>query len=217
MLNTAATAPLLQVNQLGKQLGARVIFRSLSFAWAQPELVCVRAPNGAGKTTLLTMLAGAALPDAGQVLLQGLDLARSREQAARQLAFVPDGCPIYPFLTGREWLAFAASVHGSSPAASDDLVARFQITPHLDTRFGAMSLGTARKFLLASALASDAPVLIMDEPTNGLDTRSLAVFKDCLDQRRSRGLVVLTCHDTQQQQLLGVRTVELADLEAVPA
>lgn len=212
-VSVSTVQPLLCVVDLSKQLGARTIFHHLNFSWPRPEVICVRGPNGSGKTTLLTMLAGATQPDTGQVLLEGQDLSARREQAARRLAFVPDDCPIYPFLSGHEWLAFAAAVHRSSEAVAAELVAQFQIGPDLNTRFGAMSLGTSRKFLLASALACETPVLIMDEPTNGLDSRSLGVFKSYLDQRRNQSLVVLTCHDLQQQQLLGARTVELADLE----
>ncbi len=211
---TDIVSPCLRVEGLGKQLDGRALFRRLDFAWDFPGVMCVRGPTGAGKTPLHTLLAGATAPDAGRVLLNGYDPATQREAAARQLAFVPDDCPVYPFISGREWLAFTGALHGTADAAAVDLVARLAIEPHLDTRFGAMSLGTARKFMLAAALATEAPILIMDEPMNGLDSASFEAFKAGIRQRAERGLVILTCHDVRQQEQLGARAVELSELEA---
>lgn len=205
---------MIQVRQLGKRMGQRVVFRRLDFAWSDPSMICVCGVNGSGKTTLLSMLAGATPPDAGDILLQGRSLVAEREAAARLVSYVPDDCPIYPFISGREWLAFTKSIRPSDAQVERDLVERFGLEPHLDTRFGDMSLGTAKKFLLASALMCTTPVLILDEPTNGLDKASFEVLQQCLTQRKADGMVVLSCHDVAQQRLLGARPVELSELEA---
>jgi ABC-type multidrug transport system ATPase subunit len=205
---------MLEVRGVARRMGDRQVFRRLDFGWDAPRMLCVRGVNGAGKTTLLALLAGALAPDAGDILVHGRSLAVPAQQARELLAYVPDDCPVYPFLTGREWLVFVQGLRRCDDAVALDLLARFGLQPQIDVRFGAMSLGTARKFLLVSALMAVAPVLLLDEPTNGLDAASFEVLREYLAQRAQQGLVVLTCHDVGQQQRLGAETVELASLEA---
>jgi len=205
---------MLAVRGVARRMGDRLVFRRLDFSWDAPRMLCVRGVNGAGKTTLLALLAGALSPDAGDILVQGRSLAVPSQHARELLAYVPDDCPVYPFLTGREWLVFVQGLRRCDDAVAPDLLARFGLQPQIDVRFGAMSLGTARKFLLVSALMAVAPVLLLDEPTNGLDAASFEVLREYLAQRAQQGLVVLTCHDVGQQQRLGAETVELASLEA---
>jgi ABC-type multidrug transport system ATPase subunit len=146
--------------------------------------------------------------------VQGHSLAAQPQEARRRLAYVPDACPVYPFLTGREWLAFVQGMRRCDEALAQDLLARLQLQSQLEVRFGALSLGTARKFLLVSALMCVTPVLLLDEPTNGLDAASFEVLREQLAQRAQQGLVVLTCHDVGQQQRLGAEPVELSSLQA---
>jgi len=206
--------PLIEVRGVARRMGDRLVFRRLDFTWSAPALLCVRAVNGAGKTTLLALLAGALAPDSGDILVQGHSLATQGQAARRALAYVPDDCPVYPFLTGREWLAFVQALRGCDERVAQQLLAQLHLQVQLDVRFGAMSLGTARKFLLVSALMCATPVLLLDEPTNGLDAASFEVLRQHLAQRARAGLVVLTCHDLGQQERLGARPVELASLEA---
>ena len=209
-----AHAPaMLAVRGLAKRMGERVVFRRLDFAWDAARMLCVRGVNGAGKTTLLALLAGALPADAGEILVQGRSLAAAAEQARQRLAYVPDDCPVYPFLTGREWLLFVQGLRRCDEGIAQELLARLALQPQLDVRFGAMSLGTARKFLLVSALMAQAPVLLLDEPTNGLDAASFEVLREQLARRAREGLVVLTCHDLGQQERLGAQPIELASLE----
>ncbi|MDB5955316.1 ATP-binding cassette domain-containing protein [Ramlibacter sp.] len=205
---------MLAARGVARRMGERMVFRRLDFAWDAPRMLCVRAPNGAGKTTLLALLAGALAPDAGEILVQGHSLAAQPQAARRLLAYVPDDCPVYPFLTGREWLAFVQGLRGCDDSIAQELLVALQLQSQLDVRFGAMSLGTARKFLLVSALMCATPVLLLDEPTNGLDAASFEVLREQLAQRAQRGLVVLTCHDIGQQQRLGAQPIELASLQA---
>jgi len=205
---------MLAVRGVARRMGEHIVFRRLEFAWDAPRMLCVRGVNGAGKTTLLALLAGALRPDAGDILVQGRSLAAPAQQARELLAYVPDDCPVYPFLTGREWLVFVQGLRRCDERMAQDLLAGFALQPQLDVRFGAMSLGTARKFLLVSALMAVAPVLLLDEPTNGLDAASFEVLREQLARRASEGLVVLTCHDIGQQERLGAETIALASLEA---
>ena len=200
---------MIEVRALVKRHEQHVVFDGLDFAWDGPGIVCIRGPNGSGKTTLLSMLAGAASSDAGDIRLMGASLVHQPHTALPLVSYVPDGCPVYPFLTGREWLDLTRSVRACDAAIEQELLTCFGLVQLLDTRFDAMSLGTAKKFLLTAALMCHTAILIMDEPTNGLDKRSFDVLQEQLARRTSSGLIVLSCHDEAQQRQLGARPVNL--------
>ena len=205
---------MIKVNGLAKRLGAQTVFRQLTFEWGPRGAICVCGPNGSGKTTLLSMLAGASAPSAGDIVLNGRSLVHAHQAALEMVSYVPDGCPVYPFLTGREWLDFVQSIRSWNRERAKEMLERFSIAHLLDTRIDSMSLGTAKKFLLTAGLACEAPILILDEPTNGLDLASFDVLREVLARHRQQGLVVLTCHDPAQQQQLDVTPVQLHSLEA---
>lgn len=205
---------MIKVNGLSKRLGVQSVFRQLTFEWGPRDVICVCGPNGSGKTTLLSMLAGASAPSAGDIVLDGINLVHAHQAALATVSYVPDGCPVYPFLTGREWLDFVQSIRLWNSKRAQELLERFRIAHLLDTRIDSMSLGTAKKFLLTAGLACEAPILILDEPTNGLDLASFDVLRDMLARHRQHGLVVLSCHDPAQQQQLDVTPVSLLSLEA---
>jgi ABC-2 type transport system ATP-binding protein len=205
---------MIEVRGLVKRHERHVVFEQLNLEWHGPGLICIRGPNGSGKTTLLTMLAGAASPDAGDIRLQGKSLVHDTQAALALVSYVPDGCPVYPFLTGREWLDLTRSLRVCDPEVEQDLLVRFKLAAVLDTRFDAMSLGTAKKFLLTAGLMCKTAIVVMDEPTNGLDKHSFAVLQEHLERRKQSGLIVLSCHDQAQQRQLGARPVELRDLDA---
>jgi len=204
----------LKVRDLCKAYEGRVVLHRLSFEWIGPGMLCVNGPNGSGKSTLLSLLGGADEPDQGDIFVQGADLMSGREDALSRLSYIPDGCPVYPFITGVEWLEFVRAARRPASWNAPAIAQAFGLDPYLDTRFGAMSLGTARKFMIAAGLGSPAPVVVLDEPTNGLDAASLGVLRGQLRARAASGLVVLCCHDVQEQHALGARCVELLGLEA---
>ncbi|MBP1203518.1 ABC-type multidrug transport system ATPase subunit [Duganella sp. 1411] len=205
---------MIQVSGLSKSLGAQTVFRSLAFEWGPRGAICICGPNGSGKTTLLSMLAGASAPSAGDIVLNGRSLVHAHQAALEVVSYVPDGCPVYPFLSGREWLDFVKSIRPCDLGRERELLERFNIAHLLDMRIDSMSLGTARKFMLTAGLICEAAILILDEPTNGLDLASFDVLRDALARHRQQGLVVLSYHDPAQQRQLDVTAVQLHALEA---
>jgi ABC-type multidrug transport system ATPase subunit len=204
---------MIQVKGLSKLLGHHMVFKKLELEWDTHGAVCLCGPNGSGKTTLLSMLAGASAPTTGDILLHGRSLVHAHRSAIELVSYVPDGCPVYPFLTGREWLDFVKSIRPYSRQREHELLERFSIAHLLDLRIDAMSLGTARKFMLTAGLICETPIVILDEPTNGLDLASFEVLREQLAHRQQQGLVVLSCHDLAQQKQLGVTAVQLHGLE----
>jgi ABC-2 type transport system ATP-binding protein len=147
-------------------------------------------------------------PDGGSVWVDGHSLAGDPAAAKARLAYVPDECPVYPFITGRELLAFVAYAKGCAIAPQVlELAQRFGLGPHLDKRCGGMSLGTQKKLMLAAAWIGEPAVLLLDEPSNGLDAGSRALLVDLLREKSGAAVVLMSTHDSAFVQAVGAATI----------
>lgn len=188
-------APLLAIDGLSMRFGARPLFDGLNFS-SGPGAVALVGPNGTGKSTLLTLLAGIATPQAGSIRIAGHALAGAQRQAKARLAYVPDESVAYEFMTGAEFLAMVDALRGTRDAPrATPLLAGLGLDAHTDKRFGAMSLGTRKKFMLAAGLMGDAAVVLMDEPTNGIDAAAKAWLADLIRQQAASRLLLFSTHD----------------------
>jgi heme-transporting ATPase len=207
---------LLAAEGLAMRFGAHTLFANLSLAFG-PGAVALVGRNGAGKSTLLSLLAGIAAPQAGRVAICGHDLATGRGgqgQAARaRLAYVPDESVAYDFMTGDEFLRMVQALRGSQ-GPEPALLAGFGIDVFLGARFGDMSLGTRKKFMLASGLMGDAPVVLMDEPTNGIDHDAKAFLIRQIQAQKHARLLLFSTHD---QELIAAVQAQVLDLSATGA
>ncbi|GAA4487520.1 ABC transporter ATP-binding protein [Gluconacetobacter asukensis] len=173
----------------------RTIFDGLGLDLG-PGVHALRGENGIGKSTLLRMLAGAQPIEAGRVLIDGIDLMQAPEDARRRLAYVPDESPVYPFMTGEDLLRFVAAARRM--AIGPDIramIGGFDLERHLRTRFDAMSLGTRKKMLLCAAWIGAPPVLLLDEPSNGLDRAARDDLARLLRQAGRDRMVLYASHD----------------------
>jgi ABC-2 type transport system ATP-binding protein len=147
-------------------------------------------PIGAGKSTTIALLLGLIRPTSGTASIFGLDVWRDATTIHRRLAYVPSESALWPSLTGAEVLEFLGNVHGSVDRAyRDDLVEHFELA--LDKKIRALSHGNRQKVVLIGALASRAELLLLDEPTTGLDPLMEQVFRTCVREARDRGQTVL--------------------------
>ena len=199
---------LLAAEGLSMRYGGQVVFEDLQLAFGAGAVALV-GRNGAGKSTLLALLAGVEAPQAGRVLVCGHDLARG-QGARAALAWVPDASVAYDFMTGDEFLRMVQALRGcAGPHAA--LLEGFGIAAYLGARFGDMSLGTRKKFMLAAGLIGDAQVVLMDEPTNGIDADARAFLLDQIKARAHERLVLFSTHDRDLIALTGAR------VQALPA
>jgi ABC-type multidrug transport system ATPase subunit len=196
---------MLQAINIGKRFGSRVVFEDWSHAWPTPGVHLVAGANGVGKSTLLALIAGALEADQGDVLVAGASLRKYPGQARTMLSYCPANCPVFPFLRGRDWLAFTRGIRGSwNRERSRQLFDAFRLQDYQDTRFAQMSLGTARKFLLLSAVEADTALLILDEPSGGLDADSIAALHEVLIDGAQTRLTILSSHDYSHCRSLGI-------------
>ena len=171
--------------------------------------------NGAGKSTLLRLAAGLMLPDAGRVLVDGRDTRDAGAELRERMAWVPAGTRLAPRLTVREVLRFAGGCHGWSGARLTARIAAmcdlFGLAPFLDQRCGGLSTGQAQRAVLARALLPEPRLLLLDEPTTGLDVVVTHQVAAALRAARGPGrLILFTTHDLRQVELLADRLLVLA-------
>lgn len=203
----------LRFHNLAKSFGNRKVLDGASHAFGT-GLYALQGPNGVGKSTLLSILAGILEPDGGEIEVAGHSLRTAPAKAKAHLSYVPDECPIYPFMTGYELLQLVAQAKCTSIGPDvTSLLERFALTPYLETRFGQMSLGTQKKTMLAAAWVGQPRVMLLDEPSNGLDFATRDVLIERLCEMRERALVLISTHDDEFVQGIGAELLPFSRLQ----
>ena len=171
----------------------------LSFRVAEGQIYGLLGPNGAGKTTTLRLLSGLMAPTSGTASLAGHDVGRDPIEVKRILGFLTANTGLYQRLTARELLVYFAALHRMEPdraaARAEELIAWLNIAEFADHRCGALSTGQKQRVNIARALVADPPILIMDEPTLGLDVLSNRVILEYIKRERDKGKsIILSTH-----------------------
>jgi ABC-2 type transport system ATP-binding protein len=188
----------LAVRSLAKRFGDVVALQDVSFEVARGEIVGFLGPNGAGKTTTLRILSTYLTPDAGTATVGGHDSAREPMAVRRKLGYLPEHPPLYLDHTVREYLGFCAALRGvprrRRAAAVDAAVARCGLTEVRDRLLGNLSKGFRQRVGLAQALVHGPEVLILDEPTVGLDPQQIREIRELIRALAGEHTVLLSTH-----------------------
>lgn len=202
---------MLVISELHKRYASKHVLNGISISLDAGHYALVGG-NGAGKSTLLKVLSGAEDADAGKIVIDGTDLKARHIEAKRKFAYVPDKPLVYPFLKGSEFLKMVSSMrHINDKKSIDSLVQLFGLAPHYEKKFKEMSLGTQRKFFLVAAFIANPKVLIMDEPTNGLDQNTMDNLVDLIKHKNAPQLVLFSTHDQTFIQRLSAAKLLLKD------
>ena len=201
---------------------------SLSFRVEGGRIYGLLGPNGAGKTTTLRMMAGLMAPTSGSARVAGYDVATQPNDVKRSLGYLTANTGLYLRLTARELIVYFAQLQGMSAdeaaARAGYLIDRLGLTDFSGLRCGALSMGQKQRVNIARALVADPPVLIMDEPTLGLDVFSNRIMLDYIRRERDAGkTIILSTHYLDEAETLcdqiGLlhdgRLVAEGDLEAL--
>jgi ABC-2 type transport system ATP-binding protein len=201
---------MIDLEEVTKVYGTKTAVRRLTLHVAAGELFAFLGPNGAGKTTTIKLMCGLLFPTAGRVRIGNLDMQRDGDRARQMISYVPDQPYLYEKLTGREFLQFIADMYGMAPADAQgrmrEMVDLFGLGDFVDDLTERYSHGMRQRTVFASALLHRPQVLIVDEPTVGLDPRSVRLLKDLLRQEAARGTTVfLSTHSLDIAQELADR------------
>lgn len=192
-----SASTLLHAQGLLKAYNGHEVLRGATLSLT-PGVYALQGPNGIGKSTLLAALAGAVSLDAGEVRIDDISLVSAPLAAKRLLGYAPDESPVYPFISGRVLLEFVAAAKGVRLGNPDQEGLRaLALETQAETRFSAQSLGTQKKFMLAAAWIGDPKVMLLDEPSNGLDASAREYLCTRFAEERERRVILFTTHDTR--------------------
>ena len=192
-----AGAPMIEAKGLSKYFGPFVAVRDISFSIPKGQIVAFLGPNGAGKTTMMRMLTGYLAPSAGSASIGGMDVRAHRIEASRRLGYLPENGPLYPDMTPLELLTFFGEARELGRALKnriDAVVDLCALQLVIEKPIGRLSKGLKQRVGLAQALLHDPDVLIMDEPTAGLDPNQIRQFRENVQRLRATKTLLVSTH-----------------------
>ena len=204
--------PAIEVTRVCKHFGTVCALTDIDLKIHAGEFFALLGPNGAGKTTLISIIAGLALADSGSVSVMGYDVISQYPQARRNLGVVPQELVFDPFFTVRETLAIQSGYYGikNNSAWIDEIIQRLNLEDKADKNMRTLSGGMKRRVLVAQSLVHKPPVIILDEPTAGVDVELRQTLWDFIQQLNTQGhTIVLTTHYLQEAETLCSRVAML--------
>ncbi|MGG7145119.1 ABC transporter ATP-binding protein [Clostridium nigeriense] len=181
----------LEVNNLKKSLGKREIIKDISFSIEEGEIFGFLGPNGAGKTTTIRILVGLIHPNSGSIKICGHDLKNDTEKALKEVGAVVENPELYKYLSGRENLMQIARIRNIAKEDVEDTIRLVGLEDRIDDKVRKYSLGMKQRLGLAASLLSKPKLLILDEPTNGLDPSGILDFREVVKKAaKEKGMAV---------------------------
>jgi ABC-2 type transport system ATP-binding protein len=209
------STPAILVENLTKWYGPRQALKSLSFSIAAGEIVGLLGPNGSGKTTTLRILTGYLRPTSGKALIGGIDALEDPAGLRAQIGYVPEDIPLYNNMRVAEFLNFMAQVKGLTQTAAahavEQVSERLELGSVFRTLIGKLSRGFRQRVALAQALVSDPRVLVMDEPTNGLDPQQIIATRELVRSLAGTKTVLIASHILAEMQKMADRVMILLE------
>ena len=206
--------PMIEVREVVKRFGAVEAVRGISFTVEEGEIVGFLGPNGAGKTTTMRILTGIFPPTQGTVRVAGHDVLADPIACRRAIGYFPEHAPYYPDLRVTEYLAFVARLKRVPRAEQQRAIARvlatFGLEPMAHRRVGTLSKGYRQRVGLAQALLGDPPVLVLDEPTIGLDPAQVVEIRELVRGLRGTRTVLFSSHILSEVEALCERVIVIA-------
>jgi ABC-2 type transport system ATP-binding protein len=204
-----------EIKQLSKSFGALRAVDDVSFTVKAGEVLGFLGPNGAGKSTTMKMVAGFLPPSSGTAVVCGHDVVADPLAVKRRIGYLPEGAPSYAEMTPRSFLAFVASVRGFAGAEADKRVdaaaSATSLEGVMDQRFETLSKGYKRRVGLAQAILHDPDVLILDEPTDGLDPNQKHEVRALIREMAKNKVIILSTHILEEVDAVCTRAIVIAD------
>ncbi len=208
----AAATAAIAVDDVHFSYGKRPAVRGISFEVAPGEVLGFLGPNGAGKSTTIKMLIGQYRPERGSIRVLGHDVVRERAVVQSRLGVCFEEKNLYPTLSGVEHLRFFGRLHGLRKVDAEGLLERVGLATRGRDRVGGYSKGMRQRLMMARALVNDPDVLVLDEPSDGLDPVSAQTIRGVIQEQAARGAaVLLTTHDMWEADALADRVAFIND------
>lgn len=202
---------MIKVENLTRNYGDFKAVDDVSFDISQGEIVGLLGHNGAGKTTIMKMLTGFLEPTGGTITIDGKDIAKHRQQVQDGIGYLPENCPVYPEMTVVDYLDYSAALRGLGETKRAPLVAEAIISTALTEKatekISALSRGYRQRTGVAQAILHKPQILILDEPTNGLDPTQIQQMRELVTDLAKHATVIISTHILQEVQAICDRVI----------
>jgi ABC-2 type transport system ATP-binding protein len=202
---------MIEAEGLRKQFGHFLAVRDVTFSVPQGQVVAFLGPNGAGKTTTMRLLTGFIAPTRGRAAIAGLDVQENRIEVARRLGYLPENGPLYPDMTPIDLLKFFGTARGLGAARLRDrietVVDQCSLATVAQKPIGKLSKGYKQRVSMAQALLHDPDVLIMDEPTGGLDPNQIRGVRGLIRELGKSKTILVSTHILQEVEPIASRVL----------
>jgi ABC-2 type transport system ATP-binding protein len=206
---------MIEIEHLSKTFGPITAVDDVSFAVAKGDVLGFLGPNGAGKSTTMKMITGFLTPTSGTARIAGFDVRRNPIAVKRRIGYLPEGAPMWPDMTAEAFLAFVARVRGLGGAEAEQRIAtairRTQLADVLRQPIETLSKGFKRRLGLAQALLHDPEVLILDEPTDGLDPNQKHEVRELIRSMAGAKAIVISTHILEEVEAVCSRAIIIAN------
>jgi ABC-2 type transport system ATP-binding protein len=205
---------MIKIDGLTKRYGQHTVVDNLSFECSAGEVLGFLGPNGAGKSTTMKMLTGFVAPSNGSASICGHDIASDALAARRRLGYLPEGTPCYPEMTPKYFLEFIADIRelygNRRKQRLDEVIGRLHLEPVLNQSIDTLSKGFKRRVGLAQAILHDPDVLLLDEPTDGLDPNQKHEVRQLIQSMSADKLIVISTHILEEVEAVCSRAIIIA-------
>ena len=207
--------PVLSLDRLSKRYGSRLAVDAVSFDVQQNEVFGLLGPNGSGKSTILRLITGYLTPTSGSTFVAGIDLMRDGRAARQHIGYVPENAPLYGNMRVSELLEFMGRLRGLNGEALrqavDAAVERLALSGVRDVIIERLSHGFRQRVSIAQAVLHEPALLVLDEPTNGLDPRQVIELRNLIRGLSQRCTVIVTSHVLAEIERVADRVAILLD------
>ncbi|HPW89069.1 MAG TPA: ATP-binding cassette domain-containing protein [Kaistella chaponensis] len=197
----------LQIINLTKKFAEQIALNTINIEINNNEIIGLLGPNGAGKSTLMKSIVGALKIDQGAILFDGKDIRENEIAVKKKMGFLPENNPLYREMYVKEYLNFVAELHQISKERIDEVIDLVGITPEKSKKVSQLSKGYQQRVGLAQAILHSPDLLILDEPTNGLDPNQIIEIRNVIKQIGKEKTVILSTHIMQEVEALCTRVI----------
>lgn len=197
----------IEVQSVSKSYGDQLALNSVSFSANKGEIIGFLGPNGAGKSTMMKILTGYILPNEGEVSVAGTNVLSKAIKAQQKIGYLPEQNPLYKDMYVKEYLAFQASVFKVGKERIDEVIELVGLTPEVRKKIGQLSKGYQQRVGIAAAILHDPEVLILDEPTTGLDPNQLQEIRSLITELGKEKTILFSTHIMQEVEAVCDRVI----------
>lgn len=185
---------MIEIKNLSKKFGKNQVLKDVNLQLNGHGVFAILGPNGSGKTTLIKCILGMVIPSSGEILIEDLSIHK-KWKYRENISYLPQITNFPSNLTVKELFKMIKDLRSSKTKNEQSLVSKFRLEPHLNKKLGTLSGGTKQKVNLVLTFLCDSPILILDEPTTGLDPSALIILKELIAKEKQKGkLILLTSH-----------------------